>query len=70
MESNHIAKLVRDNIHKLDALLKDHNYTLDSFTFLPPDEPYTLLDNPNKFNHKNIDEILLDYETLHYNKKV
>jgi len=70
LESNRIAKLVRDNIHALNALLKNHNYTLESFTFLPPSEPYTLLDNPSKFNQDYIDEMSLDNETLHYNREV
>jgi len=49
LESDKIAQAVRNNIHKLDVLLKQYNYTLDSFTFLPPGEPYTLLDNPKAF---------------------
>ena len=27
-------------------MLKEYNYNLESFTFIPPGESYTLLDNP------------------------
>ena len=50
LESDKVVRAVRDNIHKLDALLKNHNYSLDSFSFLPPGEKYTLLDSPQIFD--------------------
>ena len=68
LENAEIVKTVRDNIHKLDALLKDSNYALDSFTFLPPDEPYTLLDDPKKFDPNNDIDLHLSDDTLHYNR--
>ena len=49
LESSETAQLVRDNIHKLDVLLKNLDYSLDSFSFIPQDKPYTLLDSPEIF---------------------
>ena len=69
LESAEIVKAVRDNIHRLGDLLKDHNYSLDSFTFLPPDEPYTLLDNPKKFEKDKNETQSVD-ETIHYDRSV
>lgn len=42
-----VEQLVRNHIHKLNALLGEFHYTLDAFSFLPPGEPYTLLDSPD-----------------------
>ena len=46
LESDTIVQAVRNNIHQLSDLLRDSGYSLESFTFLPPGEPYTLLDTP------------------------
>jgi len=68
LESTEIINAVRANIHKLDALLRDSNYTLDSFSFLPLDEPYTLLDSPRMFESDNLDGHI-DDDILHFDKK-
>ncbi|MCL2358114.1 MAG: hypothetical protein FWC70_13340 [Defluviitaleaceae bacterium] len=47
LENEKTVALVRDNIHTLDALLREHGYSLEHFSFLPPGEPYTVLDNPS-----------------------
>ena len=44
LESGDIENLVRANIHRLDSLLKDHRYILESFTFLIGDRAFTVLD--------------------------
>lgn len=44
LEDEEIENLVRANIHKLDAQLKEYRYILESFTFLVGDRPFTLLD--------------------------
>ena len=67
LENEAVAKAVRDNIHKLDELLKNHNYSLDSFIFLPADEPYTLLDDPKKFEENKNGE---DEEVIHFDRRV
>jgi hypothetical protein len=41
-----VEQAVRANIHKLDALLRDKQYSLSAFSFLPSGEPYTVLDSP------------------------
>ncbi|MCL2457077.1 MAG: flagellar hook-length control protein FliK, partial [Defluviitaleaceae bacterium] len=46
LENDEIVRAVRENIHKLDALLRAGGYSLEHFSFLPPDEPYNLLKNP------------------------
>jgi hypothetical protein len=46
LESDEIAAAVRDNIHKLSELLQNSGYSLEAFSFLPPGEPYTVLDTP------------------------
>jgi len=70
LESTAIINAVRANIHKLDALLRNSNYTLDSFSFLPMDEPYTLLDSPKMFETNNLDsETHVDDGLLHFDKK-
>ncbi|MCL2577462.1 MAG: hypothetical protein FWE27_05360 [Defluviitaleaceae bacterium] len=51
LESDEIVKAVRNNIHKLSALLNQSGYSLESFSFLPPGEPYTLLDNPKSITN-------------------
>ncbi|MCL2387451.1 MAG: hypothetical protein FWC89_07890 [Defluviitaleaceae bacterium] len=60
LESDEIAKSVRNNIHKLESLLRENGYSLDSFSFLPPGEPYTLLDTPKSIENspqKNTNEL-------------
>ena len=42
-----IEQLVGANIHKLEALFKEKNLSLDSISFLPPGKQFTLLDNPD-----------------------
>ena len=44
LENEETEQLVRANIHKLDNLLKEHRFMLESFTFLIGDRPFTLLD--------------------------
>ncbi|MCL1862192.1 MAG: hypothetical protein FWF78_01340, partial [Defluviitaleaceae bacterium] len=46
--NDEITAAVRNNIHKLEALLRDSGYSLEQFIFLPPGEPYTLVNNPSK----------------------
>jgi hypothetical protein len=65
LESDAIVSLVRDNIHKLDALLREHNYSLEHFSFLPPGEPYTILSKPDENPVQNINE-----EMPHFDKRV
>ena len=43
LENEDMVGLVRENIHKLGALLQESGYSLDAFTFLPPGAPYTVL---------------------------
>jgi len=43
LESDRIEKLVRANIHKLETLLREYRYNLDSFTFLVGGEPFSLV---------------------------
>ncbi|MCL2839824.1 MAG: hypothetical protein FWE05_03540 [Defluviitaleaceae bacterium] len=65
LESDKIVQAVRNNIHKLDALLKNFDYGLDSFSFLPPGDPYTLLDNPKTFEDLSDTKISIH----HFDKK-
>ena len=44
LENEETEYLVRANIHRLDALLKDHRYNLESFTFLIGDKHFSVLD--------------------------
>ena len=44
LEDEEIEQLVRANIHRLDNLLKDKKYNLESFSFLIGDRPFTVLD--------------------------
>lgn len=48
LESDAIVETVRNNIHKLDLLLRDSGYSMESFSFLPQGESYTLLNNPTE----------------------
>jgi hypothetical protein len=41
-----VEQAVRANIHKLEALLREHHYSLSAFSFLPAGEPYSVLDSP------------------------
>jgi len=43
LENDQIEKLVRANIHKLETLLREYRYNLDSFTFLIGGEPFSLV---------------------------
>ncbi|MCL1842590.1 MAG: flagellar hook-length control protein FliK [Defluviitaleaceae bacterium] len=49
-ETPEVMQLVRNNIHKLNELLRESGYSLESFSFLPPGEPYTVLDSPKTFD--------------------
>jgi len=53
LESDEIVAAVRNNIHKLSDLLAQSGYSLDSFSFLPPGEAYTVLDSPKTITHPN-----------------
>ncbi|MCL2187862.1 MAG: flagellar hook-length control protein FliK [Defluviitaleaceae bacterium] len=50
LDTPEIEQLVRDNVHRLEALLRTHNLTLGSFAFATPGKPYTLLDSPALFD--------------------
>jgi Fe2+ or Zn2+ uptake regulation protein len=50
LDSSAIEQKVRDNIHKLEALLQNHRFSLSSFSFAKPGKPYTLLDSPTLFD--------------------
>jgi hypothetical protein len=56
-ENDEIVQTVRNNIHKLDALLRESGYSLEHFSFLPPDEPYSLINRPTEAAAVPIDEI-------------
>jgi len=43
VENDNIKKIVTENIQTLNKLLKDYNYTLESYSFKLIDEPFTLL---------------------------
>ncbi|MCL1878540.1 MAG: flagellar hook-length control protein FliK, partial [Defluviitaleaceae bacterium] len=66
LENDEIAKLVRENIHTLDALLSERGYNLEHFSFLPPGEPYSIINNPSA-SHEQHDHA---DETAHFDKKV
>jgi len=68
LDNANVVKAVRANIHKLNKLLSDSNYTLDSFTFLPADKPYTLLDSPKIF--ESGETASLDDTIQHFNATV
>lgn len=51
LESDEVVRAVRNNIHKLGELLRECGYSLESFSFLPPGEPYTVLDSPKTIGH-------------------
>ena len=44
LENEDVENLVRANIHKLNDLLKSHDFLLESFTFLIGDKPFSILD--------------------------
>jgi hypothetical protein len=44
-----VERLVRENIHKLDALLAEYRLSLAAYSFLPSGKPFTLLDTPDVF---------------------
>jgi hypothetical protein len=46
LRDKEVEKLVRTHIKELETLLRSYLYSLDTFSFLPPGEPYTLLDTP------------------------
>ncbi|MCL1884215.1 MAG: hypothetical protein FWF81_10775 [Defluviitaleaceae bacterium] len=64
LESDKITKTVRENIHKLSELLRESGYSLEHFSFLPPGEPYTILDNPENPPPQVSDEM------AHFDKRV
>jgi chemotaxis protein histidine kinase CheA len=51
LETDTHVEIVRNNIHKLSDLLRESGYSLEHFSFLPPGEPYTVLDNPTPPPH-------------------
>jgi hypothetical protein len=46
LRDKEIEQLVRENIHKLEVMLREKHYSLSAFSFLPQGEPYTVLDSP------------------------
>ncbi|MDR0273149.1 MAG: hypothetical protein LBI27_07535, partial [Clostridiales bacterium] len=57
LESDEIVAAVRNNIHELNNLLRESGYSLESFTFLPPGEPYSVLSDPAKTQTSSLDEM-------------
>jgi hypothetical protein len=45
-----VEQTVRDAIDQLEALLRNHNFSLAGFSFAKPGKPYTLLDSPVLFD--------------------
>ena len=64
LDNEEITAAVRNNIHKLEALLRDSGYSLEQFSFLPPGEPYTLVNNPSKEAPINSTELALFDKTV------
>ncbi|MCL1845558.1 MAG: flagellar hook-length control protein FliK [Defluviitaleaceae bacterium] len=64
LENDETVQLVRENIHTLDALLQERGYNLEHFSFLPPGEPYSILDNPADPPEPRSDEV------SHFDRKV
>lgn len=44
LENQNIENLVRENIHKLNDGLREHQYILESFSFIVNDKPFNILD--------------------------
>ncbi|MCL2400888.1 MAG: hypothetical protein FWC91_14240 [Defluviitaleaceae bacterium] len=57
LKSEEVEQLVRANIHKLDAQLKEYSYILESFTFVINDQPFTILDAAKQENSLNLDKV-------------
>jgi hypothetical protein len=45
-----IEQKVRNHIHELETLLRNHQFSLSGFSFTAPGKPYTLLDSPSLFD--------------------
>jgi len=67
LKDEKVVQAVRDNIHRLNDLLKSYNYNLDSFSFLPQSEPYTVLTSPKVF--EDIIETPKNTNIPHFDKK-
>ena len=64
LENEDIEQLVRANIHKLDEQLKEYRYSLESFTFIINDQPFTVLDSLKEEKSLNMDKNIRRSDTV------